>query len=117
MVVPHDIAPQDLLDPLLLLPVPEKLPRDSLQSLESVLAALESHLEPSSSQDATTIDLTVLTAQMRQITRNAYVSLNAGRAKASEARRELDEKDTGLRGVEYERARIRGEIDFCGQYR
>lgn len=48
--------------------------------------------------------------------RNAQILLNASREKAVRARETLDKEDTALRGVEYERARIREEIELCDEY-
>jgi hypothetical protein len=117
MVVPHDIGPTDPLDPLLLPSALGKLPSTDPRALDTILAALESHLDPSSSTQDATIEPTLLTAQMRLITRNAYASLNAARTKAAKARQVLDKQDTVLRGVEYERARIREEIELCDEYK
>ncbi len=53
---------------------------------------------------------------MRQITRRAQVLLNVARVGAAEAREGLDKVDVDLRGVEYERDRVREEIERCEDY-
>lgn len=53
---------------------------------------------------------------MRQVTRNSQILVNAARAGAAEARAELDNVDVGLRGVEYERVRVRDEMSRCAEY-
>jgi THO complex subunit 5 len=53
---------------------------------------------------------------MRQVMRSGQVLLNAARHGAAEAREGLDRVDVELRGVEYERERVREEIALCGDY-
>ena len=110
MVVPHDIAPSDPLDARLILPLPSKLPSTSTAPLETVLAALEAHLDPSAA-DGEPIPTALLAAQMRLISRNAHASVNASRFEAARARQALEK-----RTVEYESARIRQEIQRCEGY-
>lgn len=113
MVLPLTISEASPLDPLLLLPLPERLPPSPLPSLDPLLLALEPHLSPS---DTPKLPMTVLTAHMRQITRRSQVLLNAARIGAAEAREGLDGIHVDLRGVEYERDRVREEIERCEDY-
>lgn len=115
MVLPaeiHDISP---LDPLVLLPLPSPLPNSPLSTLPILVESLEPHLNPSSSSSKS-LPIQLISAQMRRITRDSQILLNAARAGAAEARNRLDEVDVDLRGVEYERARVREEIDRCVDY-
>lgn len=109
------IDEQSNLDPSLILPIPSKLPNDPSLSLEMLSAAIESQLDPSL-PSSSKLPIPVITAQMRQITRNSQILMNAARAGAAEARAELDRVDVGLRGVEYERVRVRDEISRCAEY-
>lgn len=114
MVLPSVIHEVSLLDPLLLLPLSEHLPPSPLSDLPPLLSALEQHLDPSPSSSK--IPLQVLSAQMRQIMRRSQVLLNASRAGAGKAREGLDQRDVHLRGMEYERDRVREEIERCEDY-
>ncbi|AAW45631.2 expressed protein [Cryptococcus deneoformans JEC21] len=119
MAIPHTIQEQHPADPLLLLPIPEKLPPLPLPALPSLISAFEPYIDPSkasSSSENEAIALPVLVSSMRQITRNAQVLLNAARLGAAEAREELDGVDVRLREVEYERNRIREETERCMNY-
>jgi THO complex subunit 5 len=60
--------------------------------------------------------MTVLTSQMRQITRRSQVLLNAAREGTAQMRYRLDVVDSELRGVEYEHDRVRQEIEQCEEY-
>ncbi|EIW71957.1 hypothetical protein TREMEDRAFT_70597 [Tremella mesenterica DSM 1558] len=53
---------------------------------------------------------------MRRITRHSQILLNAARAGSSEAREKLDKGDVELRETEYERERVREEIEKCMDY-
>ena len=108
-MLPPTIADASPLDPLLLLPLPKNLPPSLPPDLDPLLAALNDPTSPVNS-------VTLLTAQMRQITRRGHVLLNAARVGASEARAELDKVDVDLRGVEYELNRVREEIEKCEGY-
>ncbi|ORX40523.1 hypothetical protein BD324DRAFT_5727 [Kockovaella imperatae] len=113
MTLPSRIDEPSALDPLLLLPLPAKLPSSPLPTLEPLLSALEERLnQPGTSADG----LAIFTAHMRQVTRRAQTLLNASRVGAAEARETLDRVDVDLRGVEYERDRIREEIAKCEDY-
>ena len=113
MVVPNRIDDPSPLDPMLLLPVPSTLPKDPRPSIQPLLAAIEQCLaDPGSSP----LPIATLTSQMRQIWRNSHVLLNAARAATAEARERLDQVDVDLRGVEYERNRVRDEIAKCEDY-
>lgn len=118
MVVPRIVDPQDTLDPLLLLPVPEHLPADPSKQIPALLSLLEPHFQPTSPNDASSskVPPTLITSQMRAINRHSYMLLNAARVDAARMREDLDRKDTKLRGVEYERNRIREEIARCTEY-
>ncbi|OXH26869.1 hypothetical protein J008_04879 [Cryptococcus neoformans] len=120
MAIPHTIQEQHPSDPLLLLPLPEKLPPSPLPALPSLISAFDPYIDPSkaslSSSENESIALPVLTSSMRQITRNAQVLLNAARLGAAEAREELDGVDVRLREVEYERNRVREETQRCMDY-
>lgn len=115
MVIPSTISEVSPLDPLLLLPLPKRLPPSPLPDLDPLMLALEPHLSTSSSSNPK-LPIIVLTAHMRQVTRRAQVLLNAARVGAAEARNELDRVDVELRGVEYERERVREEIERCEDY-
>lgn len=115
MVLPMTISEQSPLDPSLILPIPSKLPHDPKQNLETLHAAIEAQLDPSL-PSSSKLPMAVITAQMRQVTRNSQILMNAARAGAAEARAELDRVDVGLRGVEYERVRVRDEISRCAEY-
>ncbi|OWZ36012.1 hypothetical protein C356_04872 [Cryptococcus neoformans c45] len=120
MAIPHTIQGQHPADPLLLLPLPEKLPPSPLPALPSLISAFDPYIDPSkassSSSENESIALPVLTSSMRQTTRNAQVLLNAARLGAAEAREELDGVDVRLREVEYERNRVREETQRCMDY-
>ncbi|WWD19703.1 hypothetical protein CI109_104167 [Kwoniella shandongensis] len=118
MVLPSVISEPSPIDPLVLLPLPNTLPSSPISDLDPLLSALEAHLSPSSTNDpnVTKLPIPVLTALMRQITRRSQVLLNAARVGAAEAREELDGVDGDLRGVEYERERVKEEIDRCMEY-
>lgn len=120
MAIPHTIQEQHPADPLLLLPIPEKLPPSPLPALPSLISAFDPYIDASkassSSPEDESIALPVLTSSMRQITRNAQVLLNAARLSAAEAREELDGVDVKLREVEYERNRVREETQRCMDY-
>ncbi|KAE8539465.1 hypothetical protein D1P53_004566 [Cryptococcus gattii VGV] len=120
MAIPHTIREQHPADPLLLLPIPEKLPPSPLPALPSLISAFDPYIDASnassSSPEDESIALPVLTSSMRQITRNAQVLLNAARLGAAEAREELDGVDVKLREVEYERNRVREETQRCMNY-
>ncbi|OWZ72628.1 hypothetical protein AYX14_01953 [Cryptococcus neoformans] len=120
MAIPHAIQEQHPSDPLLLLPLPEKLPPSPLPALPSLISAFDPYIDPSkassSSSENESIALPVLTSSMRQIARNAQVLLNAARLGAAEAREELDGVDVRLREVEYERNRVREETQRCMDY-
>lgn len=112
MVAPRDISDQpSSIDPLVLLPIPKHLPPPPTDDLNILVAALHDALSGHS-----TIPISVLTAQLRLITRNSHALVNAARAGASELRHELDTVDTELRGVEYELNRVREEIAKCEDY-
>jgi len=116
MVLPSSISEASPLDPLLLLPFPKHLPPSPSPDLEPLFTLLEPHLSPSPTSSTPTIPISILTAHMRQITRRAQVLLNVARVGAAEAREGLDKVDVDLRGVEYERDRVREEIERCEDY-
>ena len=113
MVLPLQISAQSPLDPLLLLPVPTTLPASPIVSLDPLVDGLNEALSQASSSK---IPITAYTAQLRQITRRSHVLLNAARVGAAEAREQLDNVDVELRGVEYERNRVREEMGKCEEY-
>lgn len=114
MVLPTSISQPSPLDPLLLLPLPKSLPASPAGDLDPLLSAVDAHLDPSSPMPSYPIAL--LTSHMRQITRRTQILMNAARVGAAEARQELDQADVDLRGVEYERDRVRDEIERCEDY-
>ncbi|RSH91925.1 hypothetical protein EHS25_009295 [Saitozyma podzolica] len=118
MVLPSSISDPSPLDPLLLVPLPAILPTSPLPSLPPLISALDSHLttSPTTSPNNDALPIPLLTTQMRQVTRSGQVLLNAARHGAAEAREGLDRVDVELRGVEYERERVREEIALCGDY-
>lgn len=111
MSLPTHIGDPSPHDPLVLLPLPAKLPPSPLPQLHDLSAQLSAHLgnEPAP-------DLPVLTAQMRSTTRASQVLLNAARAGATDARAGLDEADVALRTVMYELERVREEMAQCLSY-
>jgi hypothetical protein len=115
MVVPLTIGEASSLDPSLILPLPSKLPTDPTLALQTISSAIEAQLDPSL-PSSSKLSMPVITAQMRQITRNSQILVNAARLGAAEAREELDRVDVDLRGVEYERVRVRDEISRCAEY-
>jgi THO complex subunit 5 len=118
MVLPSSISDPSPLDPLLLVPLPAVLPTSPLPSLPPLISALDSHLTtlPNDAPNTDALPIPLLTTQMRQVTRSGQVLLNAARHGAAEAREGLDRVDVELRGVEYERERVREEIALCGDY-
>ncbi|WVR07622.1 hypothetical protein IAU60_004664 [Kwoniella sp. DSM 27419] len=112
MVLPRTIHDPSPLDPLILLPLPPKLPSSPQSDLDPLLATLQGHIDAS----GTGTPITALTAAIKQITRNSQILLNAARAGVAEARDGLDGADGVLRGVEYERERVREEIERCQEY-
>jgi hypothetical protein len=116
MVLPSSISDPSPLDPLLLVPLPAVLPTSPLPSLLPLISALDSHLTPTPTPHTDALPISLLTTQMRQVTRSGQVLLNAARHGAAEAREGLDRVDVDLRGVEYERERVREEIALCGDY-
>jgi THO complex subunit 5 len=118
MVLPSTVSDPSPLDPLLLFPLPTKLPASPTTDLAPLVAALEAHLanSPADSDTNSHVSTTLLAAQMRQITRRAHILLNAARVGAAEARAKLDSIDVDLRGVEYERDRVAEEIEKCEAY-
>lgn len=115
MVVPLSIGDPSPLDPSLVLPIPSKLPNDPALTLETLSSAIEAQLDPSI-PSSSKLPMHVITAQMRSVTRNSQVLLNAARVGAAEARAQLDHVDVDLRGVEYERVRVNDEISRCAEY-
>ena len=115
MVVPLHIGDPSPLDPSLVLPVPSKLPSDPTQALESLSAAIEAQLDPSI-PSSSKLPMPVITAQIRLIHRNAQISVNAARSGTAEERARLDTVDVDLRTIEYERDRVRDEINRCAEY-
>jgi THO complex subunit 5 len=113
MVVPLHIGDPSPLDPSLVLPIPSKLPQDPTLALETLSAAIEAQLDPSI-PSSSKLPMQVITAQMRLIHRNAQISLNAARAGTAESRTRLDE--VNLRTIEYERDRVRDEVNRCADY-
>ncbi|KAK8853280.1 hypothetical protein IAR55_003984 [Kwoniella newhampshirensis] len=118
MVLPAIISEPSPIDPLVLLPLPSKLPESPIHDLDPLLSTLEAYLTSTTAAPnaSSRLPLSVLTALMRQITRRSQVLLNAARVGAAEAREALDEVDVDLRGVEYERERVREEIERCMEY-
>ncbi|WVQ84658.1 hypothetical protein IAT38_006813 [Cryptococcus sp. DSM 104549] len=114
MGVPAVITEQPTADTLLLYPVPSTLPVSPLPSLPPLVNALEAHLQQA--PNAEQVPLPVLTTAMRQVTRTTHVLMNAARAGVAEAREELDGVDVELREVEYERMKIREELERCSGY-
>jgi THO complex subunit 5 len=114
MVLPIDIQPQHQDDPLVVLPLPSPLPISPLPSLPALISHLETLIASSPNRHGP--PATTLAVQMRQLTRDAYALLNVARVDAAESRADLDRRDTTLRGVEYERNRIREEIERCMEY-
>lgn len=115
MVVPLTIGESTPLDPSIILPIPSKLPSNPSTALETLYASIEAQLDPSL-PSSSKLPIPVITAQMRQITRNSQILVNAARHGAAEAREALDRVDVDLRGVEYERVRVRDEISRCAEY-
>jgi len=116
MVLPTEIHEASSLDPLLLLPLPASLPPNPTPAIQPLLQSLEAHLNTASSSSSKSLPIQLITAQLRQVTRNSQILLNAARVGAAEARSRLEEVDVGLRGVEYERARVKEEIEKCLDY-
>jgi hypothetical protein len=115
MVLPSQILPQHQTDPLVTLPLPSPLPPSPLPALSTLLTHFDTLLaDPSGSKNV--VPPMMIATAMRQINRDAHALLNAGRVNAAESRAELDGRDTVLRGVEYERNRIREEIERCLEY-
>ena len=115
MALPTQIDDISPLDPLLLLPIPDPLPADPQPDLQPLLDILDAALANPSGLGAK-VPMTVLTAHMRQLTRKSQILLNAARLGAAEARERLDREDVELRGTEYERDRVREEIERCMEY-
>jgi THO complex subunit 5 len=115
MVLPLSIGQPSPLDASLVLPIPKRLPTDPTLALETLSAAINAQLDPSA-PSSSKLPIPVITAQMRLIHRNAQVLMNAARAGTAEARAELDAVDVDLRTVEYERDRVRDEINRCAEY-
>lgn len=112
MVAPRDISDQpSAIDPLVLLPLPKHLPSPPTEDLQVLVSAFHDVLNGRSS-----IPISVLTSQLRLVTRNSHALLNASRSGTAEMRFELDNVDTELRGVEYELNRVREEIAKCEDY-
>lgn len=112
MVLPRTIAEASAQDPLLLLPLPDKLPPSPADQLQALASALQAHI--AKSPDA--LPLPAITGGMRTVTRNAQVLVNAARVGASDARAELDKEDIALRTTEYELARVREQMEQCRAY-
>jgi hypothetical protein len=117
MVLPITIAEVPSLDPLLVLPIPKTLPPRPTQIINPLVDAIHEQLYPTSYASSSKLPMTVLTAQMRQTTRRSQVLLNAARDGTARSRRNLDELDSSLRGVEYERDRVGQEIAQCEDYK
>jgi THO complex subunit 5 len=115
MVVPLHIGEPSPLDPSLVLPLPSKLPSDPTQALEQLSAAIEAQLDPSI-PSSSKLPMQVITAQIRSIHRKAQISVNAARSGTAEERARLDAVDVDLRTIEYERDRVRDEINRCAEY-
>jgi THO complex subunit 5 len=110
-MVQREINEISSLDPLLLLPVPDKLPASPESSLEPLLDQINAVLE-----GRQTTSIALLTAQMRILSRHAQILLNAARVRAADARQGLDQVDVHLKGVEYERERVKDETIKCLSY-
>lgn len=115
MVVPLHIGDPSPLDPSLVLPIPSKLPNDPTKALEALSAAIEAQLDPST-PSSSKLPISVITAQIRLLHRDAQILLNAARAGTAEERAKLDGVDVDLRTIEYERDRVRDEINRCAEY-
>lgn len=115
MVLPPSIGQPSPLDASLVLPLPNKLPQDPRNVLETLYAAIEAQLDPATASSSK-IPIPVITAQMRLVQRNAQAMMNVARTGTAEARAGLDEVDVDLRMVEYERDRVRDEINRCAEY-
>lgn len=115
-MIPSTIAEASPLDPLILLPLPDRLPQSpaSTGQLDALVSSLSEHL--TTNHGDRNIPLPVISAGMRGATRNAQVLMNAARVGAAEARAHLDQVDVGLRTVEYELARVRDEMARCMEY-
>ncbi|KAL1412383.1 hypothetical protein Q8F55_000128 [Vanrija albida] len=111
MSLPAHIGEASQLDPLVLLPLPAKLPPSPLPQLHDLSAQLTAHLG-----NGPAPDLPVLTAQMKSTTRASQTLLNAARSGAADARAGLDEADVALRTVMYELDRVREEMAQCMSY-
>lgn len=120
MVLPTTITPPDTKDPLILYPIPAQLPPSPAPALASLLASFQPLLDTKGTLDnadkISTPPSPLLTTQMRAINRHSHMLLNAARAETAQARYDLDQADTALRGVEYERARVLDEIAKCEEY-
>jgi hypothetical protein len=115
MVLPSSIGQPSPLDASLVLPLPNKLPQNPRDVLETLYGAIEAQLDPATASSSK-IPIPVITAQMRLVQRNAQAMMNAARTGTAEARAGLDEVDVDLRMVEYERDRVRDEINRCAEY-
>lgn len=115
MVVPLHIGDPSPLDPSLVLPIPSKLPSDPTQALEILSKAIEAQLDPSI-PSSSRIPIQVITAQIRSLHRDAQILLNAARSGTAVERARLDGVDVDLRTIEYERDRVRDEINRCAEY-
>lgn len=104
-----------LTEPLLILPVPEKLPETSTESLHELLALLEPQLSGEAA-DGSLPAINELTSQLRQLARNAQIVQNANRVHCSAAREELDKSEEEVHASLYELQKIREEIARCQQY-
>jgi THO complex subunit 5 len=116
MVLPSSIQDVSPLDPLLVLPIPSFLPPSPLPVIQPIINAIHEQIYPTSEASSSKLPMTVLTSQMRQITRRSQVLLNAAREGTAQMRYRLDVVDSELRGVEYEHDRVRQEIEQCEEY-
>ncbi|WVF72938.1 hypothetical protein IAT40_007756 [Kwoniella sp. CBS 6097] len=125
MVLPRRIDEPSPLDPLILLPIPDVLPTSPQPDLDPLLSTLLSQIDsqgPKDSLEAGGVDtsrkipITALTASIRAINRKSQILLNAARSSVAQERDVLDQSDSVLRGVEYERERVREEIERCKDY-
>ncbi|OCF38065.1 hypothetical protein I316_00289 [Kwoniella heveanensis BCC8398] len=126
MVLPRRIDEPSPLDPLILLPIPDTLPTSPQGDLDPLLTTLLSQIDAQTQhQDdrsagtgpgAGKVPITALTASIRAINRKSQILLNAARGSVAQERDALDQSDSVLRGVEYERERVREEIERCKDY-
>ncbi|WVR00129.1 hypothetical protein IAU59_007271 [Kwoniella sp. CBS 9459] len=118
MVLPRRIDEPSPLDPLILLPIPDTLPASPQADLDPLLSTILTQLgPPDETKDETgQSPMTALTASIRAITRKSQILLNAARSSVAQERDVLDQSDSVLRGVEYERERVREEIERCKDY-